>query len=70
MLLIDFTAPNTGFPISIPVSAITGFVPSASTYGKTFIATGADGADGGENGWYVAETFEQVKEKLAEVFVK
>jgi hypothetical protein len=70
MLLLEFTAPNTGWPICIPVSAITGFTPSSSSHGKTFIATGADAADGGENGWYVQETYDEVKDKLAGVFVK
>ena len=67
MLILEFTAPNTGFPVGIPVAAITGFTPSTSSYGKTFIATGADGADGGENGWFVQETFGQVKKMMAGV---
>jgi hypothetical protein len=55
MIILEFTSPNTGYPISIPVRTITG------------LATGADGADGGENGWYVQESYDRVQDLIAGV---
>lgn len=62
MKLLRFTDIN-GQRISIVAEKITGFVDCtkrASGCGNTFIATGADDPDGGENGWYVAEKFDTV----------
>ena len=51
--------------VCIPTRKITGFTEvGLSVYGNCFIATGADGVDGGENGWYVIETYDEVKELL------
>jgi len=62
--LKEFTGSNR-CKIAIPVSKITGFTetPSAASkaYGNCFIATGADDPEGGENGWYVIETYDEVK---------
>lgn len=55
-----FTCPRTNHPIAIPVDRITGHIVSPSTVGKTFIATGGDASSDRENGWYVAETFDEV----------
>jgi hypothetical protein len=68
--IIGFTN-ITGSRIAIPVCRITGFVEAAdSSYGKTFIATGADNADGEENGWYVAESYNEVYVMLEAVLDK
>lgn len=64
MKLLEFSA-VTGQRIEIPVDKITGFTETQNKgFGNTFIATGADTQDG-ENGWYVAETFDEVKAKMA-----
>lgn len=63
MKLLGFTD-KYGQRISIPVEKITGFVECSKTglaSGNTFIATGADDPEGGENGWYVVEKFDTVK---------
>lgn len=64
MKTLEFTATNNA-KVSIPVKRITGFteVIGKPKYGNCFIATGADGADGGENGWYVIDGYEAVKSK-------
>lgn len=62
MKLIEFTS-TSGGPIAIPEEKITGF-SGTKGYGKTFIATGADSPDGGENGWYVQDEYSTVKAKL------
>ena len=54
--------------IGIVVSKITGFneLPShlkTDTF-QTFISTGPQGADGGENGYYVTNTVEEVEKIL------
>jgi len=67
MKLLAFTRPVTKQVIYIPAEKITGFISAPTSYGNTFIATGADGADGGENGWYVEEDAEQVKAILEAV---
>jgi len=62
MKLLRFTDIH-GQNISIIAEKITGFVDCkqrAGGCGSTFIATGADDAEGGENGWYVAEKFDTV----------
>ena len=62
MQLIQFTGVN-GDKVSIVAEKITGFIDcqiNFSEYGNTFIATGAEGSNGGENGWYVAEKFDTV----------
>ncbi len=64
MKLLEFTRPVTKQVIYIPAEKITGFISASTTLGSTFIATGADGADGGENGWYVQEDAEEVKSIL------
>ena len=57
--MLGFTNIN-GSRIAIPVCKITGIVETKDiSHGKTFIATGADNADGGENGWYVAESYNE-----------
>lgn len=59
-VMVGFTN-ISGSRIAIPVCKITGFVETKDTsYGKTFIATGADGVDEAENGWYVAESYNEV----------
>lgn len=52
-----------GRMIAIPMGKITGFIEldSKSAYGNTFVETGPPVDDLGENGWYVAETYEEVK---------
>lgn len=60
MKLAYFTD-SRGLRVAIPVDRITGFCQSNCGIGETFIATGADGLDGAENGWYVVEKFETVK---------
>ena len=62
-MLVEFTVGKDNRPVSIPTNKITGFVGSNSV-GKTFIATGADGVDGSENGWYVNESYEEVRAVL------
>ena len=64
MKMIDLTS-KSGLKIAIPVEKITGIIgTSNSQHGQTFIATGADGADGGENGWYVAEKYIDIRVML------
>ncbi len=58
MKLIYFKS-ISGQKIAIPMDKITG-VTEATNMGNTYIATGADDVDGGENGWYVAEKFTAV----------
>jgi len=63
MKTLEFTGIN-GAKISIPVQVITGFcevVHNSNAYGNCFISTGADGADGNENGWYVQDDYMTVK---------
>ena len=64
MKTLEFTATNHA-KVSIPVKKITGFteVIEKPAYGNCFIATGSDDADGGENGWYVIDSYEDVKAK-------
>jgi hypothetical protein len=62
MKLLRFTDIN-GQELCIVAEKITGFVDCqkrARGCGNTFIATGADDSEGGENGWYVSEKFEVV----------
>jgi len=62
MKLLRFTDIK-GAKVCIIAEKITGFVDCperARGCGNTFIATGADDSEGGENGWYVAEKFEAV----------
>jgi len=65
--ILDFTAPH-GKKVSIPIYKIVGICePTAQSKANgfnTFIATGPDDIDGGENGWYVIDTFEDVRRKL------
>jgi len=51
-----------GMKVCIPLNKITGFTEAGlPAFGKCFIATGVDDPDGGENGWYVIETYDEVK---------
>lgn len=50
-----------GDPVFIIADKITGFSVCATDKSKVFVATGPDGADGGENGWIVGNTIEEVK---------
>jgi hypothetical protein len=54
--------------VGIPAEKITGFCevsPGMKNQGvSTFIATGADGADGAENGFYVVDDFATVHELM------
>jgi len=62
MKLLHFTD-SRGQSVAVVAEKITGFVNceiSAGGCGNTFIATGADGVDGEEHGWYVAEKFDTV----------
>lgn len=65
--MLDCTS-VTGKKISIPLHKITGITETADNIMdkglNTFIATGADEADGGENGWYVSDEFETVRRKI------
>ena len=58
--------------IAIPISKITGIteVTNNPAYGNCFIATGADGVDGEENGWYVKNEFNAVLDLLNEFLSK
>jgi len=60
--LIEFNGPY-GL-ISIPVDLITGFSQTTNYPYPVFIATGPSGGDGGENGWYVKDSYEIVKTAL------
>jgi len=68
MILIDCTGVN-GMPISIPAKLITGIIglpeEKHKAWGKCFVCTGADSADGGENGFYVTEDHRIMKNRLA-----
>ncbi len=66
MKLVFFTS-SAGLEIAIPADKITGFCKANTSFGETFIATGPDGVDGAENGWYVAESFNTVKVILQSV---
>jgi hypothetical protein len=59
MKLLEFNG-NNG-KIYIPCEKITGFCVHGKDKNKTFIATGADGVDGGENGWSVNDSINDVK---------
>ena len=64
--LIDLTSPHG--KVSIPVHKIVGLCepdPASKSAGfNTFVATGADDPDGGENGFYVCEEFDVVRNML------
>jgi len=60
MKLECFTSINNA-QIAIPSERITGFIKTNNDWGNTFISTGADTPEGGENGWHVIEEFETVK---------
>ena len=62
MKILGFTSIH-GDKISIVSDKITGFCDCekrAGGCGNTFIATGADDPEGGENGWYVVEKYDTV----------
>ena len=59
MKLVYFTS-TSGQKIAIPIDKITGITEAKNVHGNTFVATGADDPDGGENGWYIAEKYIEV----------
>jgi hypothetical protein len=68
MKLLGFTDIK-GSDVFIVANKITGFVDCEVTCGRrgnTFIATGAQGSGGGQNGWYVTERFERVEKIITE----
>ncbi len=60
MELLEFKGIN-GNQVFIVSRCITGFCICGNDKSKVFIATGADSADGGENGWIVSNTIDEVK---------
>jgi hypothetical protein len=54
--------------VSIPVCKITGICepgPASKASGfNCFVATGPDGPDGEENGWYVIDDYDTVRKML------
>lgn len=56
MRLVEFNGSHG--KVAIPVNTITGICETSE---NTFLSTGADNADGGENGWYVTDSYETVK---------
>ena len=68
MKIVEFKIGPELSKIGIPVKCITGFneLPRhiMSDYYKCFISTGPQGIDGGDNGYTVAHTYEEVKAKL------
>ncbi len=65
MKCIELTV-SVGTRVCIPLDKITGFCEYREPPFKTFICTGPAG-DSEENGWYVMETIEQIKDKLDEM---
>ncbi len=65
--ILELTS-TAGQKIAVVVGKVTGITEvnkdASSSYGKCFLATGADNDDGGENGWYVAEDYETVRRML------
>lgn len=49
-------------PVYVVASCITGFCVCGTDESKVFISTGPDDREGGENGWIVCNTMEEVKE--------
>ncbi len=64
MKTIEVTGTNK-MKVCIPVSKIIGITEVnkaiGECYGNCFIATGADGENGADNGWYVNEKYDVVK---------
>lgn len=60
MKLLEFKGYN-GNPVFVVANCITGFCVCGTDKSKVFISTGADSQDGGENGWVVSNTMEEVK---------
>ena len=61
MKLVKLTGYN-GATTFIPVDNIIGFIEyPGNKWFNAFICTGPDGVDDGENGWYVAETVDEVR---------
>ena len=50
-----------GRPVFVVANCITGFCVCGTDESKVFISTGADNQDGGENGWVVSNTLDEVK---------
>lgn len=70
MKILGFTA-TSGQRIGIPASKICGFIAvDNASNANCFISTGADNADGGENGWLVKETYEEVWMQIETVELK
>lgn len=66
MKLFDCTSIH-GIKIAIPLEKITGIIEvhtEVLKLGNTFIQTGPDLIDGEENGWYVKETFMEIRMAL------
>jgi len=61
MQTISFMQPN-GKMVAIVTSTITGVIEYKPQ--RTFVATGADSGDGGENGFYVLESFTKTLAKI------
>lgn len=59
MKLVEFTT-VTGDPVAIPIDSITGIMGDSKGNTGCFVATGS----GDEDGWYVADSYEDVKAKL------
>ena len=63
MIVLEFNGAK-GSRIGIPADKITGFCTSYShPEFPVFIATGAESADG-DNGWFVTDDFQKVKDML------
>lgn len=60
--------------VAIPISKIIGICEPPPATVKSgynlFIATGADGPDGEENGWYVRESFDCIEKILRAMTVE
>ena len=64
MKLFDLTC-ATRRKVAIPVDKITGITELGNkSGGKTFVCTGADDGNGGENGWHVEEEYMDVRMML------
>jgi hypothetical protein len=60
---IEFEAPYG--KVCIPISKITGICNTApGAHYPAFVATGAEFEEGGENGWYISESYEDAQARL------
>lgn len=60
MKVLEFVG-YKGTPVFIVANCITGFCVCGTEESKVFISTGADSQDGGENGWIVSNSLDEVK---------